>query len=696
MSDTARDDLGADNPLLARSGLPPFDRIRPEHVVPAVSQMLQECEAQLKELETNLKPTWDAIYPTLDALGERFEHGWQPVSHLFSVKNSPELREVYEVVLPKVVEFGLRMSQSEPIYHALKSLQESDAWGKLEEAQHRIVEQRIRSAELAGIALEGKERERYNEIAQRLSILSTEFSNRVLDATKAFELIVRDPADAEGWPQSLKQIASSSFHKKYPDDDGSVGAGPWRITLEGPSYVPFMQHCRNGELRRTVYEAFISRASAGEFDNSNACVEILALRREQAKLLGYEHHAAVSLSEKMAGSVEAVEEMFQTLLKASWDPANAELQEVHELAIASGQAGPLQHWDVSYWSERLRERTFGFRDDELRPYFPHERVLEGLFGVVNRLFGVTIVAADDQAPKWNQDVRFFHIQDESGRVIAGFYYDPYSRPEDKRGGAWMGDCLSRRITPAGLTIPVAHLVCNATPAAGDVPSLLSFREVETLFHEFGHGLQHMLTKVNYVDASGINGVEWDAVELPSQFMENWCYDRPTLLGMTAHYETGAPLPEELFEKVKAARNFQAATQMLRQLSFGMIDMELHTTFDPEGDESIIDVQRRILEKTSVLPMHPQNRFLCAFQHVFSGGYAAGYYSYKWAEVLSADAFAAFEEAGLDDDTAVRSIGRRFRETVLALGGGRHPMDVFREFRGRDPSPTALLKQCGLV
>ncbi len=698
MNDSLGEAAATDNPLLLHKGLPPFDRIRPEHIVPAVEHNLRECEVRLTQLEANLKPTWHAIFPILDEIGERFEHGWSPVSHLFSVKNSQELREAYEAALPQVVEFGLRMSQSEPIYHALKSIQQGPEWKNLAEAQRRIIEHRIRSAELAGIALTGEKRERFNEIAQRLSMLNTEFSNRVLDATKAYELIVRDLADAEGWPQSLKQIAAQSFQKKYPDETAasSVNDGPWRITLEAPSFVPFMQHCRNRALRREVYEAFISRASQGEFDNSAACVEILRLRREQARLLGFEHHAAVSLSEKMAGTVAAVQQMFDELLDASWDPANAELQEVHELALAGGQLGPLAHWDVPFWSERLREMTFGFREDELRPYFPHERVLAGLFGVVNRLFGVSVVAADDAAPKWNDDVRFFQIQDEAGQVIAGFYYDPFSRPEDKRGGAWMGDCLSRRITAKGLTYPVAHLVCNATPAAGDVPSLMSFREVETLFHEFGHGLQHMLTKVDYVDASGINGVEWDAVELPSQFMENWCYDRPTLLGMTAHYETGEPLPEELFDKLHAARNFQAASMMLRQIAFGMVDMELHTTFDPNGSESILDVQRRILAKSSVLPMHPGNRTLCSFQHIFAGGYAAGYYSYKWAEVLSADAFAAFVEAGLDDDVAVRRIGRKFRDTVLALGGGRHPMDVFRDFRGRDPSPDALLKQCGLA
>jgi oligopeptidase A len=394
--------------------------------------------------------------------------------------------------------------------------------------------------------------------------------------------------------------------------------------------------------------------------------------------------------------VGAVLEMEERLRISAWDAANRDLQEVHELAIAAGETQPIAHWDVAFWAERLREMKFKFTEEELRPYFPHERVLAGLFELVQRLFGVQVVPGDGDAPRWNTDVRYFLVLDEAGRQIAGFYYDPYSRPENKRGGAWMDNCLTRRRVNGDVQVPIAHLVCNCTPPAGGKPSLLTFREVETLFHEFGHGLQHMLTKVDYPDAAGINGVEWDAVELPSQFMENWCYHRPTLLGMTAHYETGAPLPAELFEKVKAARTFRAGSDMLRQIAFGLTDMELHTRFDPAGNESVFDVQRRVMERTSVLPMLPDDRFLCSFQHIFAGGYAAGYYSYKWAEVLSADAFGAFEEAGLEDDAAVRKVGRRFRDTVLALGGGKHPMEVFRAFRGRDPDPEALLRQYGLV
>jgi oligopeptidase A len=457
-----------------------------------------------------------------------------------------------------------------------------------------------------------------------------------------------------------------------------------------------MQHCRNRSLREDVYRAYVTRASSGEFDNSETMLKILRLRREQAKLLGFETFADVSLAQKMAPDVAAVEEMFETLRTASWSHAERDMEDLRRLAAESGEQEKLWHWDIAYWAERLREQRFDFTDEQLRPYFSLERVLEGLFALVQRIFGITVKAADGKAPVWHRDVRFFEIDNEQGKHIASFFLDPYSRPQNKRGGAWMDDCLSRRWFDGNLQLPVAHLVCNSTPPVGSKPSLMTFREVETLFHEFGHGLQHMLTTVDFADASGINGVEWDAVELPSQFMENWCYHKPTLIGMTAHYETGEPLPDELFEKIRAARTFRSGTMMLRQLNLGTTDMELHTRFDPDGKETVLDVQRRVSEKTSLLPMLPEDRSLCAFSHIFAGGYAAGYYSYKWAEVLSADAYSAFEESGLDDEKAVARTGRRFRDTVLSQGGSRHPMEIFADFRGREPKPDALLRQSGLA
>ena len=685
------------NPLLANSGLPDYAAIRSEQIVPAVRHVLARVTGELAAIEQELKPTWEGTIGRLEELDRPFEYAWKPVGHLFGVLNSDELRSAYETVLPEVVQFGLRASQSEPIYRTLKQLQDGPVWQTLSEPQQRIITDRIKGAELTGIALTGADRERFNEIEQELSQLATDFSNHVLDATKAYGLEITDTADAEGWPNTLRNIAAQSWNMKHPDaaEKATPQSGPWRITLESPSFVPFMEHCRNRGLREQLYRAFITRASSGELDNAPLVKRILELRREKARLLGYQNYAEVSLARKMAPSVDAIQQMFRQLRDASWNAAVRDMDDIKALKAERGDTSDLNVWDVAYWAERLREQRYAYTDDELRPYFPFKKVLDGLFDLLNRLFGITVKQVTQGISVWHPDVRYYEIHDESGAHIASFYLDPFSRPENKRGGAWMDDCLGRRTLRDRVQLPVAHLVCNQTPPHGDTPSLMSFREVETLFHEMGHGLQHMLTRVNFPDAAGINGVEWDAVELPSQFMENWCYHRPTLMSLTGHYQTGAPLPDELFEKIRAAKNYRAGSMMLRQLLFGMTDIALHTDFDPAGPETPHELNRRLSEQTSVLPMLPEDRSLCSFQHVFSGGYAAGYYSYKWAEILSADAFSAFEEAGLDDPQRVEETGRRFRDTVLALGGGRHPMEVFRQFRGREPQVDALLKHSGL-
>lgn len=705
------------NPLLLTEGLPRYDLIRPEYIVPAVRQILSDAELQLTGLETSLttidRPSWDDLFVPLERIDRPFDYAWKPVSHLFGVLNSAELRTAYETVLPEVVRFGLRASQSRPIYEAVKRLKEQ-CESTLNSAQQRIVDQRLLSARLSGINLEGEKLDRFNAIVEELSQLSTEFSNHVLDATKAFELILTLPEEVAGLPPSLLQLAAQSFNQanaKKTDCDkvetteaatpaqvATPDAGPWRITLDGPVVTSFLKNSQRRDLRETVYRAFISRAASGQWDNTANIVRILKLKREKAELLGFQTYAEVSLAEKMAPSITAVEEMFEKLLAASRDRAEKELEELKPVAIAWGQTEPLKQWDIECWAERLRQERYDYTDEQMRPYFPLPKVLDGLFALLQKLFGISIRAADGDASVWHPDVRFFRVfdSDKNDAPIAAFYLDPYSRPENKRGGAWMDTCLPRRLIDGRVELPVAHLVCNSTPPIGETPSLMTFREVETLFHEFGHGLQHMLTTINEADAAGISGVEWDAVELPSQFMENWCYHRPTILKLSGHYQTGEPLPDDFFAKLTAARNFRAASMMLRQLHFGMIDMYLHHHFDPTSNESLFDVQRRIAERTSVLPPLPEDRMLCSFQHIFSGGYAAGYYSYKWAEVLSADAFSAFEEVGLDNESAVSATGRRFRDTVLALGGSQHPMEIFRSFRGRDPDPLSLLKQCGLV
>ncbi len=690
----------SDNPLLKCSGLPAFTQIKPEHVEPALNQLLSELNEELTQLETNVKPTWSGLVEPLERLTERLTWSWGIVSHLMGVKNSPELRQAYETSQPQIVQFSNRLSQSKPIYNAFKALRSASIWNTLDSAQQRIVESSIRDAELAGIGLEGEAQERFNAIQMEMAEISTKFSNHVLDATKAFSLTLITPEEVEGLPPSWLSLAAQAA-RDAGEENATPENGPWRVTLDFPSYAPFMQHSKRRDLREQMYKAFISRASSGELDNRPIIKRILELRQELAELLGYKNYAEVSLASKMAPNVEAVDKLLEELRLTSYDAAQKELEELKQFAASKNapEANDLKNWDISFWSERQQEEKFDFTQEELRPYFPLPQVLDGLFGLVKRLFNVSVTPADGQAPVWHEDVRYFQIADETGNPIAYFYLDPYSRPAEKRGGAWMDTCLNRRqIKENGKTetqLPVAYLICNQTPPVDDKPSLMTFTEVETLFHEFGHGLQHMLTKINYPSAAGINNVEWDAVELPSQFMENWCYERPTLMGMAKHYETGEPLPEHYYQKLVAARNYMSGSGMLRQLHFSLLDIELHYRYRPDGDETPGDVRDRIAKNTTVLPPLPEDNFLCAFGHIFAGGYAAGYYSYKWAEVLSADAFAAFEEAGLEDEEAIKETGKRYRDTVLALGGSKHPMEVFQAFRGREPSTEPLLKHNGL-
>ncbi|HLO87231.1 MAG TPA: M3 family metallopeptidase [Nostocaceae cyanobacterium] len=689
------------NPLLQGKGLPPFTEIKPEDVEPAFNQLIAEVEQELSKLEANVQPTWSDLVEPLENLTERLFWSWRIVNHLMGVKNSPELRTTYEKVQPQVVQFVTKLGQSKPLYHAFKALRASDSWENLESAQQRIIESAIRDAELSGVGLTGEKRDRFNAIQMELAELSTRFSNHVLDATKAFSLTLTKPEEINGLPESLLSLAAQAA-RVAGHENATPEQGPWLITLDSPSYVPFMQHSTRRDLREKIYKAYITRASAGELDNNPLIERILELRQELSQLVGFNNYAELSLASKMAQDVPAVEKLLEELRQASYDAAVKDLAALKAFAQAKGapEADNLQHWDISFWAERQREEKFAFTAEELRPYFPLPQVLDGLFGLVKRLFGVTVTPADGQAPIWHEDVHYFQIADEDGRPIAYFYLDPYSRPAEKRGGAWMDTCINRgKVRENGKTtlrLPVAYLICNQTPPVDGKPSLMTFYEVETLFHEFGHGLHHLLTKVDYAGASGINNVEWDAVELPSQFMENWCFDRATLFGMAKHYETGEPLPEHYYQKLLAARNYMSGSAMLRQIHFSSLDIELHYRYRPGGKETPTDVRHRLAKTTTVLPPLPEDAFLCAFGHIFEGEYAAGYYSYKWAEVLSADAFAAFEEAGLDDEAAIQDTGRLYRDTILALGGSKHPMEVFKVFRGREPNTAALLRHNGLL
>jgi len=686
------------NPLHLYGALPHFDLIEPAHVEPGIRALLAELAVRLDQLEAELQPSWSGLIEPLEAMSERLGYAWGLVGHLMGVQNSDALRDAHAAVQPEVVSFGLRVAQSRPIFEGLEALRDGPEFSELDAPQRRIVETLLREAMHAGVGLDETARTRFNEIQAELAELGTHFSNHVLDATQRFAMSITEPDEMAGVPESLKQLAAQNA-RENGEEGATAEQGPWRITLDAPVLMPFLEHGENRSRREELYRAYVTRASSGELDNTKIIERILELRYEMATILGFESFAELSIDSKMAPTITAVEELLEQLRVTSIEAARADLTALRDHAKETEEAaafGSLELWDVAFFAERLREARFDYSEEALRPYFPLPRVLEGLFALAKRLFGVSIISADGDTSVWHPDVRFFRVFGENGdnaEPIAAFFLDPYSRSGEKRGGAWMDECLGR--SGQRLRTPAAYLVCNQTPPIDGKPSQMSFDEVVTLFHEFGHGLQHMLTRVEYGLASGIRNIEWDAVELPSQFMENWCYHRETLIGLSQHVDTGEPLPDELFEKIKAARTYRAGSQMLRQIYFASMDLALHREDLKQSAQDVFDVQRRIAESTTVLPPLDEDRFLCSFGHIFAGGYAAGYYSYKWAEVLSADAFSAFEEAGIEDSAAVAEIGRRFRDTVLSLGGGTPPMEVFQAFRGRPPSPAALLRHSGL-
>jgi len=688
------------NALLEQSGLPQFKSISAPQVRPAVEVCLKDMQDKFQGLEEQMKAEQKASAPELyQASVEEMEkiqapltYAWGVVGHLMGVKNSPELRSEHESMQPMVVQQMQAMGQSKPLYDVLKAISEAEDFSALPEAQQRIVISNLRSMEQSGIGLEGETREEFNKLQLEAAELSTKFSNNVLDSTKAFRLDITDKAELEGLPPSALALAAS----QNAAEDATPEAGPYTITLDIPSYLPAMQHLKNRELREKLYRAYVTRAASGDVNNEDYILRILQIRKKMAEMLDKPNYAAVSLDRKMAPSIESVTELSEMLREKAYPAAVKELEDLQKFAQEEyGFEGELQLWDVPFYAERLREKLYSYTEEELRPYFSLANVLDGLFSLAQRLFDVTIEETKEDVEVWHPDVTYYVVKDgQTGEQIASFFLDPFSRPAEKRGGAWMDVCVGKSKVLSRK--PVAYLTCNGSPPVGDKPSLMTFREVETLFHEFGHGLQHMLTQVDDGGAAGINNVEWDAVELPSQFMENWCYDEKTALGIAVHYETGEPLPKELFQKICDSRHFMAGSGMLRQLYFGQLDMALHADFDPESGASPFDLQKEIASRYTVMKPLPEDRFLCSFGHIFAGGYAAGYYSYKWAEILSADAFSAFEEAGLDNEEEVRTIGRRFRDTVLGMGGGKHPSEVFKLFRGRDPSPEPLLRHSGLV
>ena len=687
------------SPLLVGEGLPDFGAITADQVDRAIPELLADLGAQLDALEARLAQRlegaaaeplgWGELMDPLHHLGERLRWSWGVVSHLNGVCNTPELREAHQRQQGSVVAFGNRAGQSQVIYSALQHLA---AQSGLDTTQQRILTAELRDMELRGVGLRGAEQEAFNAASQQLAELATTYSNHVLDATNGWSLLLTNEAELAGLPPSLCQLLAQAA--------ASEGQQGWRLGLDMPRVVPFLKYSARRDLRETVYRAQVARASSGALDNSPLIEQILTLKHQQAQRLGYATWAEVSLASKMAGSVAQVEQLLEELRAAAYPVAQGELEALRAIACRHGapEADDLKPWDVAYWAEKLRQESFELDSEALRPWFPLEQVLQGLFGLCQRLFEIRIVAtAAGQAPSWHPDVRYFRVLDgASGSPLAAFYLDPYSRPGSKRGGAWMDECLGRGVSPSGQAVlPVAYLICNQSPPVGETPSLMTFDEVETLFHEFGHGLQHMLTTVDRPQAAGINNVEWDAVELPSQFMENWCYDRSTLMGMARHWQSGEPLPEAEYQKLLAARTFMGGSATLRQVHFALTDLRLHSVWTAGCGQSPEQLRRELARTTTVLEPIAEDAFLCAFSHIFAGGYAAGYYSYKWAEVLSADAFSAFEEVGLDVEDEVVATGRRFRDTVLSLGGSRSPAEIFEAFRGRQPSTEALIRHSGL-
>jgi oligopeptidase A len=690
--------------LLAGEGLPAFEAIGPEQVDEHIPELLDQLRAGLDQLEAESQAAlasgeplaWEQVMDPLQRLGERLRWSWGVVSHLNGVCNSPELRQAHAAQQGAVVAFGNRCGQSQVVYRALRQLQAQGGW---DSTQQRILEAEIRDMDLRGVALAEQEQLAFNAASQELAELATRFGNKVLDATNSWTLWLRDRSEVAGLPTSLLELLAQAA-RDGGEPDATASAGPWLMGLDLPRFSPFLQHSSRRDLRERVYRAQVSKASGEEEGNWPLIERILSLRLEQAQRLGYRHWAEVSLASKMAQDEAAVERLLEELRAAAYPVAQAELEQLKACAAAAAaaEAHDFQPWDVSVWAEAQRRQSFELDSEALRPWFPLPQVLEGLFGLCDRLFGISISAADGEAPVWHPDVRFFRVNDrDSGEALAAFYLDPYSRPGSKRGGAWMDECLVRSQRPDGTAVlPVAYLICNQSPPVGDTPSLMTFSEVETLFHEFGHGLQHMLTTVERPQAAGINNVEWDAVELPSQFMENWCYDRATLMGMARHWQTGEPLPEAEYAKLLAARTFMAGSATLRQVHFALTDLRLHSHWTPACGLTPEQLRREIAETTTILAPIEEDAFLCSFAHIFAGGYSAGYYSYKWAEVLSADAFSAFEEVGLDNEADIQATGRRFRDTVLARGGSQHPTELFAAFRGREPSSEALIRHSGLV
>lgn len=676
------------NPLLENTELPQFSKIKPEHVEPAIDQLLSEARQTIStHLQSAGSYNWGNLIDPIENAENRLNKAWSPVSHMNSVVNSDAMRDAYNECLGKLSEYSTEVGQNRALYEAYKSIQQSQEFPSLDVAQQKIISNALRDFHLSGVDLPAEKQKRYKDISQQLSKLSSQYEEHLLDATNAWRKLISNQDDLAGLPESALAQA-----KQLAEAEGYDG---WLINLQFPSYLAVMTYADNRDLRREHYEAFCTRASdqgpdAGKWDNSEIMEQILALRHEKAQLLGFNNYAEYSLATKMADSTDNVVSFLEDLADKSWRQARRDLAELQDFAANEYGCHDLQAWDIGYYSEKMRQHFYQLSQEEVKTYFPATRVIPGLFAIVAKLYGLQITEIDG-VDVWHPDVRFYQILDKEGELRGRFYLDLYARAK-KRGGAWMDDCVCRKKTTNGLQAPVAYLTCNFTPPTGNHPALLTHDEVQTLFHEFGHGLHHMLTQVDHIGVAGINGVEWDAVELPSQFMENWCWEKEALNLISGHYQTGEALPENLFNKMLAAKNFQAGMLMVRQLEFSLFDFKIHQDYDPNKGGRIYQTLQQIRDQVSVVKVPAFNRFAHSFSHIFAGGYAAGYYSYKWAEVLSADAFSLFEENGIFD----RATGESFLHNILEKGGSQPAMALFKNFRGREPSIEPLLRHNGIA
>ncbi len=678
----------ASNPLLKPFALPPFSAIKPEHIVPAMKSAIEESRQTIERVVAQGAPyTWENLCQPLAESDDRLSRIWSPIGHLNAVKNNPELREAYEQCLPILSEFSTWTGQHAGLYQAYRDLKDSEHFSTLSLAQKKAIDNALRDFELSGIGLPMEKQKRYGEISARLSELGSTYSNNVLDATMGWSKLITDENDLKGLPESALAAAKALAESK--EQEG------WLLTLDIPSYLPVITYCENRELREEMYRAFATRASdqgpnAGKWDNSEVMAEELALRHELAQLLGFDSFADMSLATKMAESPKQVIDFLSGLATRARPQGEQELAQLRAFAKEHFGVDEMEAWDLPFYGEKQKQHLFSINDEQLRPYFPEQRALEGLFEVVKRIYGITAKERKD-VETWHKDVRFFDLFDETGDLRGSFYLDLYAR-EHKRGGAWMNDCVgSMRKADGELQKPVAYLTCNFNGPVGNKPALFTHNEVTTLFHEFGHGLHHMLTRIDTPGVAGISGVPWDAVELPSQFMENWCWEPDALAFISGHFETGEPLPKEMLDKMLVAKNYQAALFILRQLEFGLFDFRMHAEYDPAKGAQILQTLAEIKKQVAVVPSPSWGRFPHAFSHIFAGGYAAGYYSYLWAEVLSADAYSRFEEEGIFN----RETGQSFLDNILSRGGSEEPMELFKRFRGREPQLDAMLRHYGI-